>query len=551
MPPVPVWDPPKVVRREQLLGNRGSYGSLEEVAQKATEGRLDPLIVAWARRCIQEARPSSQAEHAACLLDAQRKAVVYVPDPVHAEHIQAARITLAYSQGGDCDDVTTLYLAACMAIGLRCQLASHGYSHDDTLEHVLARVYCDGQWYYADPSVPGLPFGRLAKEKTWERLLDLPVVPGKKPRVLCHASSCDLSPAGLASPSPMQHSGDFVGVGAPPARRLHPLLVRAMATRKPAGVGGLFDVQSPDALGEIAQARADLALTWDQLVTTHEQAVQDAAAAGLPFPDPGPGGPLGWTAADEARFGLLSDVHQTLSGGLAEALSGARKLVQDTASNLLGIAASDSDLVTFSTDNTGAPLLTSKATGQSISLDTGSVVCAPGFRSNPAFTPQNSEPACLPAAPGQAGVGTWQVVVGAVLGVLAFVAVIYAVIEVMRLDTEQARIAANRARDEARSRRLEQGITTPEQENAYDQNVLAQTEAEAKIAATKSPSNYADLVKNAAILVAVGVGAYVVYRLVSPSSSSSSGGPRIEIVNETRRQAPRLAAYSTHPSRVT
>ncbi len=98
-------------------GKRGLEVSLDTVGERIRQGRLDPRVRSWAIRTLKDAgNPQGFIQKAQALLDGQRKAAIYVSDPVNAEYIQAAHETLCLDdkgycfKGGDCFPQGTLIL---------------------------------------------------------------------------------------------------------------------------------------------------------------------------------------------------------------------------------------------------------------------------------------------------------------------------------------------------------------------------------------------------------------------------------------------------------
>lgn len=115
-----------------------------------------------------------------------------------------------------CDDLTTgwgaavltalMMLSAAESVGVLAAVVGHSYQKNGVIEHVLGALYDQGKWWYAEPSIPDMPFGE-AKTPTREYVIDVPSL-----EVLCDAAVC-LMPGGQAStaPPPPRH-GDFLSV---------------------------------------------------------------------------------------------------------------------------------------------------------------------------------------------------------------------------------------------------------------------------------------------------------------------------------------------------
>jgi len=79
--------------------------------------------------------------------------VGYLPDPIGLELVQSPEITIQ-QQAGDCDDLSVLFAALAMSVGLPVRLVVVGPS-PEALEHVYPEVYVDGEWVGADLTVGG------------------------------------------------------------------------------------------------------------------------------------------------------------------------------------------------------------------------------------------------------------------------------------------------------------------------------------------------------------------------------------------------------------
>lgn len=61
------------------------------------------------------------------------------------------------SRGGDCEDRAALFAALARAAGYRAELVWQSQEADQ--DHVTVRVWIDGAWRWADPTVPGAAIG--------------------------------------------------------------------------------------------------------------------------------------------------------------------------------------------------------------------------------------------------------------------------------------------------------------------------------------------------------------------------------------------------------
>ena len=110
-----------VTRAPYAEGSAGIRQSLETMALKMREGRIDSAIIGWAGGVLKAAgldgrdRSTTVALQVSALLDALRAATVYAPDAYGAEVIQSAAGTLCLRPGlclsrGDCIPEGTLLL---------------------------------------------------------------------------------------------------------------------------------------------------------------------------------------------------------------------------------------------------------------------------------------------------------------------------------------------------------------------------------------------------------------------------------------------------------
>jgi hypothetical protein len=159
-------------------GPGGIRISLEVMAQKMREGRLDPAISGWANGVLKQAGldgrdGSSVVQQGTALLEALRGATIYKPDAYGAEVISTAAGTLCLRpnlclNGGDCDDLSVALGSATLSLGIPTVIVKQTFGSDQQ-EHVLIAVEAEnGEWYYADPSTR-LPFGKApnAAEEVW------------------------------------------------------------------------------------------------------------------------------------------------------------------------------------------------------------------------------------------------------------------------------------------------------------------------------------------------------------------------------------------------
>lgn len=174
----------KTDSRPHPAGRPGARLSLAEVAERSWKARMSPRMRAWAMKVIAEAGVSrgGRREKAQAILDAFRKKVPFIADPVMGEFMAKPEQTLCLDEGGlcfiggDCDDQTIGINAALMSIGIPCMVV--GSSHRDpatTPTHVFGAFEDDmGEWVRFDGTTD-LPVGHAAP-----RIREWWVEPGEK-----------------------------------------------------------------------------------------------------------------------------------------------------------------------------------------------------------------------------------------------------------------------------------------------------------------------------------------------------------------------------------
>jgi len=130
--------------RPHPAGAKGARASLNEVAERAWKARMSPRLRAWVTQELEKAgRPKTRIAKAQAVLDAFRKKVPYVSDPVMGEFIATPDQTLCLDDGGlcivggDCDDASVTLAAAMMSIGIPAMIIGSAHRAPfDTPTHV-------------------------------------------------------------------------------------------------------------------------------------------------------------------------------------------------------------------------------------------------------------------------------------------------------------------------------------------------------------------------------------------------------------------------------
>jgi len=192
----------KVVVRPHPGGAAGAMMSLDEVAKRMWSSRNDPRVRAWAtRQLVDGGNPTGARDKMQVILDAFRRRVKYVPDPVHTEFMAGAVQTLCLDEsknlcivGADCDDQAIALGASYLSVGIPVQVVGASYKEPtDQPSHVYIQAQDDmGVWVPVDPTTKFEVGNVHATARTWI------IEPNK-----------GVSASG-------QPGGDFVGVGRAP-----------------------------------------------------------------------------------------------------------------------------------------------------------------------------------------------------------------------------------------------------------------------------------------------------------------------------------------------
>jgi transglutaminase-like putative cysteine protease len=173
----------QTVARTHPAGGKGARMSLKEVAERAWKARMSPRLRAWVTQELDKCGSSTSGRRskATCILNAFRKKVPYVPDPVMGEFMATPDQVLCLDEGGlcvvggDCDEHSITLAAALMSIGIPAMIV--GSSHKEPVDvpsHVFIAFEDDlGSWVRMDGTTQH-PIGRVP-----HRVREFWVEPGK------------------------------------------------------------------------------------------------------------------------------------------------------------------------------------------------------------------------------------------------------------------------------------------------------------------------------------------------------------------------------------
>lgn len=331
----------KIERRDHPSGAKGASLSLDEVAKRIREGRLDPRIRAWAGQVLVDAgKPKDVIDQSQAILEALRKKTMYTPDPVGAEYMVAAKNTLCLDEqglcmvAGDCDDLSVALGSALMSVGIPVKVVGQSFNSSPVPSHVMIAIETKFGWKRIDPSSSTFEVGSYypAKKETW-------------------IDPIDTKPVTILGEGPV---GDFVGVGLPPN----------MVAAIPVGIGdlvGLGDLSTTEknTVFDAATSQVHLALeTLHSAIIRLETSVdQVSQTRGLlrpddPFdPEPNfkissvadfPGNGIWTRRMADVTTQIWDTANQLLNAG-NEALNGVREILIDQKTREIYIKSISSD----------------------------------------------------------------------------------------------------------------------------------------------------------------------------------------------------------------
>lgn len=143
---------------------------INAIRDRARRGRVDPQVMAWARKqvtrkcaskpggwCVPE--KDTKAEIIA-IFEGMRRDVRYTSDILGVDTFAHPKRTLE-QKAGDCDDYSALGCAALMSIGIPCRFKVVRTKDADTWNHIYIQAglpkHAPEQWIPLDASVPVKP----------------------------------------------------------------------------------------------------------------------------------------------------------------------------------------------------------------------------------------------------------------------------------------------------------------------------------------------------------------------------------------------------------
>lgn len=167
-----------VEQRKHPAGREGSLISLKEVAERAWKARMSPRLRAWVTQVIAQAGASdgSRRQKMQAVLDAYRKKVPYMADPVMGEFMATPDQVLCLDEakglciiGADCDEAAITLIAAALCIGIPAMVIGSSHKHPyDVPTHVFGGFQDElDDWVRMDGTTKH-PVGRVSPhQREW------------------------------------------------------------------------------------------------------------------------------------------------------------------------------------------------------------------------------------------------------------------------------------------------------------------------------------------------------------------------------------------------
>lgn len=161
----------KTDARPHPAGRKGAMMSLQEVADRGWKARMSPRLRAWVSQQLDKCGVSrgGRREKMQCILEAYRKKVPYLHDPLMGEFMATPDQVLCLDEGGlciigaDCDEATITLIACALCISIPAMVI--GSSHKEPLDvpsHVFGAFQDElGSWVKMDGTTRH-PIGQTA-----------------------------------------------------------------------------------------------------------------------------------------------------------------------------------------------------------------------------------------------------------------------------------------------------------------------------------------------------------------------------------------------------
>jgi len=150
----------KTDARPHPAGKEGAMLSLQEVADRGWKARMSPRLRAWVTQQLDKCGVSrgTRVQKMRCAVDAFRKKVAYINDPLMGEFMATPDQILCLDEDGicilgfDCDEATITVIAMALCIGIPAMVIGCSFRPPlDTPTHVFGAFQDEsGDWVKVD-----------------------------------------------------------------------------------------------------------------------------------------------------------------------------------------------------------------------------------------------------------------------------------------------------------------------------------------------------------------------------------------------------------------
>ena len=191
--------------RPHPAGRKGALLSLNECAERAWKARMSPRLRAWVLQELAKCGVSTGSHKAKgqCILDAFRKKVPYVNDPVMGEFMATPDQLLCLDEGGlcmmgsDCDEASITLVAAMLSIGIPAMIVGSSHKEPfDTPTHVFMAFEDESKNWLRMDGTTKHPVGKAPPHaREWW------IEPGKEAKDRGEGDFVGMHETGLSGPS--------------------------------------------------------------------------------------------------------------------------------------------------------------------------------------------------------------------------------------------------------------------------------------------------------------------------------------------------------------
>lgn len=151
----------QTIRRKP--GDAGIYQTVDIMRRIKEKYKIKPWIIELARQIVTDRNAVTEIDQMKAVFNwmkgtESKPNILYVKDPHDVELLQFPEVTIR-TRTGDCDDHAILSSSLLEALGIPAKFRIVSYKPDRGFQHVYTIARSRGQWYPADTTLPGKPFG--------------------------------------------------------------------------------------------------------------------------------------------------------------------------------------------------------------------------------------------------------------------------------------------------------------------------------------------------------------------------------------------------------